>query len=203
MMFSKRLLSLFIAFFLVFLSIQVTAQILEPLTWKYSVSDVGNGEYDLLFEATIDPHWHLYTQTPVDDGPVPTTFAFEENPNVEFVGKVQEGESITAFEEILGVEISFFADYAKFTQRVKRIGEGQVEVKGELTFMLCDDKQCLPPEYVDFSFKLPAVNAASDVEKTLDLIAPTDGEAFESQQLLDPESAGIIEPVDWEFQNYK
>lgn len=200
----RRFISLFIAFFLIINSTQIAAQIYDPVKWEFSVKDIGNGEFDLLLEATIDEHWHLYNQTEVEDGPVPTSFIFDENSKVEFIGKVQEGESITAYEAVLDMELSFFADHAEFTQRVKKLDAGEVEIKGELTFMTCDDKQCLPPEYIDFSFKLPASDPASTLESNEDGMSSEVGQnEFKSEQLLLSDGPGILEPVEWKFEILK
>ena len=49
--------------------------------------------------------------------------------------------------------LKFFKDKTTFKQRVSLEDMSQsVTIKGEIYYMTCDDKQCLPPELVEFSF---------------------------------------------------
>lgn len=45
-------------------------------SWSYSTKQINDSEFDLIFTATIDKHWHLYSQVEVKDGPLPTAFLF-------------------------------------------------------------------------------------------------------------------------------
>ena len=171
------------------------AQVLEPIKWNFRVEKVEQGIYDLVSEAQIDEHWHLYTQKEYEEGPLPTVFTFEETEGVELVGNVKEGKSITRYEEIWKADISFFEDHGTFTQRVRKVKESPVAVKGYLEFMTCDDTRCLPPEMVDFSFDLPAGMPEAKEEKS-DV-----KEEVETQEPgLDTEDQGILEPVKWDFE---
>ena len=61
---------------------EVSSGILEPVSWSYEAKAVegSEAEYDLVFTASIDPHWHLYAMDFGEDkiGPVPTSFTFED-----------------------------------------------------------------------------------------------------------------------------
>ncbi len=130
------------------------AEILEPVKWKFSSEQLSADEYKLIFEAKIEKGWHLYSLFIADNGPVPTTINFEESPSYEIVGQpAEEGESVEKFEELFEMDLKWFERKAIFSQIVK-LRKDQVNVKGYLNFMVCDDTRCLPPEDVDFSFAL-------------------------------------------------
>ena len=93
----------------------------------------------------------IYTQFIEDDGPLPTTFTFFESDDYELIGTTQEGETIEEFDPNFDMTLQYFEHEAVFT-KVKALGK--TKVNGELMFMVCDETQCLPPEYVDFSFSL-------------------------------------------------
>ena len=38
----------------------LNAQILEPVVWNFSSNKISEKEYELIFKADIDLHWHLY-----------------------------------------------------------------------------------------------------------------------------------------------
>ena len=58
-----------------------TAQILKPVKWKFESKLSAQNEAIISFSATIDPKWHLYSQSVPPDGPVPTSFTFEKSNN--------------------------------------------------------------------------------------------------------------------------
>ncbi len=128
------------------------AQIHTPVKWTYESKSVGNNEYDLIFNATIEPHWHLYSQG-VGEPVIPTSFLFKESADYELVGKVSEPEGITVQDKVFAMELKYFENEARFVQRVKLTGSS-AKVTGDFEFMTCDDKTCIPPEIVEFEFDL-------------------------------------------------
>lgn len=144
---------------LVFLTLPlltVHSQILDPVDWSTSIKKTSDTEYTLVFTANIDKKWHLYSQKFVEDGPLPTVFTFEDNSNYTREGKVEEGKGITEHDPVFDKVITFFENTATFTQRVKLTGSQGATVSGEIEFQVCDDTQCLPPDYFEFSFNIPA-----------------------------------------------
>lgn len=142
------------------------AQIFEPVKWKFDQRKVGDNVYELVMKATIEQGWHLYSQNIPDDGPVPTSFMFDENDQVEFIGKVAEPKAHEEYDANFDMTLRYFGDEAEFVQKVKI--KGATTITGYLEFMCCDDSKCLPPETIDFEFALGegAAAAKKDVNKT-------------------------------------
>jgi DsbC/DsbD-like thiol-disulfide interchange protein len=134
----------------VLLSMQLHAQILTPVKWAYGFKKTGKQEAVIFIRATIDEGWHLYSQTVKDGGPVKTTFKFSPSVAYTLIGNTQEPKPITRFEKVFGMDVSFFEKAVIFQQKVK-LKAGQATVKGSFEYMTCNDKQCLPPETVEFS----------------------------------------------------
>ena len=62
----------------------------NPVSWSFSSKKINDKEYDIQMVATIQPGWHLYSQSqPGDAIAQPTTFVFNKNPLVELQGKVK------------------------------------------------------------------------------------------------------------------
>lgn len=141
-------------FFTALLSTTLFSQVLAPVKWSFSVKEAGNCEAELTLTATIEKGWHLYSQKPVEDGPVPTTFTFIKSASYELAGKTKEPKGITKHEPVFGADLTFFEHEAVFTQKIKIKSEKDFVVKGSLEFMVCDDGRCLPPETVNFEFKV-------------------------------------------------
>ncbi len=150
---------------LVLLSKPVYSQIYDPVTWETRVETKGDNSFDLVASASIEPGWHLYTQNLPEGGPVSTSFDFPSTDGYRFVGKVEQSEPITFFDDIFEMETSYYEIKATFTQRVKIQNTSLKAITAEVTFMVCDDTQCLPPATVDLVFKLPAI--PTKTEKTV------------------------------------
>lgn len=134
--------------------------ILDPVKWTINTEKISDSEAKIIFKANIDQNWYLYSQDIADGGPEPTVFTFEENENAEIVGKVGEtGAKIKeGFDEMFEMDVKKYAQSATFTQTIK-INKAEGIQKGYLQFMTCDDKQCLPPAYVDFAIDLATLKA--------------------------------------------
>jgi len=130
------------------------AQILQPVKWKTSVETAVPGEATLVMTAKIDKGWHLYSQNIADGGPIKTTFTFEPSANYELVGVVSEGKAIEYYDKNFEMDLKYFADQAIFKQKVKLKNSGSFKISGYVEFMVCDDEKCLPPDQVDFTFKI-------------------------------------------------
>ncbi|CAM3327881.1 protein-disulfide reductase DsbD family protein [Aequorivita lipolytica] len=152
----------------------VQSQILDPVQWSTSVKKISETEYDLISKASIDTNWHLYSQSVPEDGPLPTVFTFEENSAYKAIGKIKESKGITEMDPVFDMVITFFSNTATFTKRIKLTGDKGTTIKGEVEFMVCDDTRCLPPNYVDLVFKIPAP------QKTEVAITPENTETSEA-----------------------
>lgn len=154
------------------------SQILEPVKWKTAVEKISDTEYNLISTATIKSGWHLYSQDVPEDGPIPTTFMFDDaNGAFKLIGNTKEGEGYVVDDPVFQMQIKFFEKSAIFVQKVKLIGDVKT-VNGFVEFMVCDDSRCLPPTEVELVFNLPNKN----VEKASNLNL----------------NEGIIKPVKWE-----
>ncbi len=134
----------------VFFTLALTAQ--KPVHWNFEIKSLGGNEYNLIFHAKIDKNWAVYSQHIEGDGPVPTTFEFEDGAHFTKVGPITEsGHKKSGFDEVFKMNITKFVEDGIFTQKVK-VNDFSKPITGYLNFMTCNDKTCLPPTDVDFSF---------------------------------------------------
>lgn len=132
------------------------AQVIKPVTWTFSTKQISPSEVQLIFSATIDRPWHLYSQDvpPPPDGPVATSFNFEKSADFKTLGKVREPKAIEEYDNQFQATLKYFTDKAVFTQNISVLSVKDFKITGYLEFMCCDDKQCLAPESIDFEFKI-------------------------------------------------
>lgn len=156
------------------LGIQLQAQVLIPVKWNISSEQTSKDEVVITFDASIDEHWHLYSQH-IDMAPPATTFGFEENAGYELVGEIEETVSIEEFDKNFDMTLKYFANEATFTATFKLLTEEKVVIKGYVNYMVCDDTRCLPPtdEEFEFAFNVPDGDAVVEADST-------DGEESES-----------------------
>lgn len=131
------------------------SQVKNPVKWAYSAKKLAAGKYEVHMTATVDKGWHIYSQTTPDGGPVPTQFTFTKNPLLSLSGPVKEvGKMETHFEKLFDVNVKQFSDKVDFVQVVTVKGTVKTNLTGKVEYMLCDDKQCLPPASQSFSIAL-------------------------------------------------
>lgn len=132
----------------------IYTQDLSPVKWSFEAESLGEDQYKIKFLATIDKGWAIYGQESSDYGPIPTSFTFDENENIEFIDGVKEPEDkISGHDEMFDMVVTKFKGQPEFYQIVKCKTKGE-KLKGYLTFMCCDDSKCLPPEDVEFELNL-------------------------------------------------
>lgn len=126
------------------------AQVLTPVKWSYAAKKLSATEAVLLFRATIEDGWHIYSVNQGEGGPVKTSFTFTSSSDYNKTGKVTEPKPHTSFDKTFGINVSSFEKEVIFQQKIK-LKAKEVTVKGSLEYMVCNDHQCLPPETVEFS----------------------------------------------------
>ena len=130
------------------------AQILNPVKWSTSVEQGKDGEATLVMTAIIDKGWHLYSQDIGDNGPIPTSFTFTESKYFSVSGKTSEGQAEEVYDPNFDMKLKYFSHEAIFKQKIKVKCKNDFTLKGNVSFMVCDDKQCLPPDEADLTFKV-------------------------------------------------
>ena len=144
-----------IIFFVAFLFASAASfgQILKPVKWSYASKRVSDKEAVLFFKATINDGWHIYSQTVPKNGPQSTSFSFHSSKAYHLNGKVQAAKPIVKHDPTFDMEVGYYEKAVVFQQKVKLTSNAPT-VKGTLTYMVCNDKQCLPPEEVAFSIPI-------------------------------------------------
>ncbi|QQL49285.1 protein-disulfide reductase DsbD N-terminal domain-containing protein [Mucilaginibacter ginkgonis] len=126
------------------------AQILTPVKWSYAAKKTSATEATIFIRATIDNGWHIYSQTVKEGGPIKTDIKFKPSKSFKLVGPVTEPKPMSKFENAFKMNVTYFEKEVVFTQKVK-LTAGNTTIKGQLEYMTCNDRQCLPPEDVDFT----------------------------------------------------
>lgn len=135
-------------------SLLAMSQSTKQVKWTFTTKKIADKTYEVHITANINGNWHLYSQNG-GDGPVSTTFNFTRNPLLIINGKVKEvGKLKKSYEEVFKSEVRYYERSVNFIQVVKVKGSAKTNLIGKVEFMVCNDKECLPPAEVDFSVNI-------------------------------------------------
>ena len=143
-----------------------SAQMFEPVEWTVKENIKGD-ELTLTFKASIEDSWHMYGLEKYENGPQHTEFKFETLEGAELSGKpkVVAGSPIKHFDDVFGMDLTYFENSVSIAQSFKITGE-QYKVAGYVTYMSCNDGSCTPPTTYEFSFAGNGIVAEKAVEDT-------------------------------------
>ncbi len=187
--------TLFILFFLV--SIISQAQILQPAIWQYELSTgeykVGD-EIDLIFKATIDKGWHLYSSDfDPELGPMVTTFTFTPNDSYELVGELRAINPKKGYDEVFEGDYTYFEEKGEFRQTIKVLFD-QLYFEGNYEYQVCTDTdgRCIPfdEDFSQTNFGLKKVQKKSEVEIASKDITPTPS-TYVEEETTKPEDKSL------------
>lgn len=143
------------ALLLMFSNILFAQLVKNPVQWTASSKKISDKTYEVRLSATIPDGWHIYSQNTPDGGPVPTEITFTKNPLVTTQGKAKEvGKMEKHFEPLFNVDVLQYSEKVDFVQIVKLKANVKTKVDVAVEFMVCDDKQCLPPSTKKFTLSL-------------------------------------------------
>ncbi|MBN2597472.1 MAG: hypothetical protein JXR82_11865 [Marinifilaceae bacterium] len=132
----------FAALLLMVLSSVSFGQILTPSKWKVELSkkEFKVGEViDIVFKATIDKTWHLYSNDfDPELGPILIEFDFEKNESYERIGNVKPINAKKHYDKTWEGEVSYFENTAEMRQQIK-IKNLPLKIEGTFEFQTCSD----------------------------------------------------------------
>ncbi|MBM6960499.1 thioredoxin family protein [Bacteroides caecigallinarum] len=164
---TKRL--LFYWLLSVLLALPALAQIQEPIKFKTEWKQNSDSEAEIIFNATIDKGWHVYSTELEEGGPISASFNIDQIQGAETIGKLTPvGNEINEMDPIFGMKVRYFKDKATFIQKIK-ITDKNYSIKGYLEYGACNNENCLPPTSVDFNFNGTSTSPATASESKEDI----------------------------------
>lgn len=131
------------------MAVAVQAQMVTPVHFSSQLRELNDGEGEIVFSATIDPGWHVYSTNLGDDGPISATFNPVKMEGVKTVGKLQpRGKEIKQFDKLFDMELRYFEGSVTFVQKVRFV-KPDYDIDCYLEYGACNDQSCLPPSTCD------------------------------------------------------
>ena len=133
----------------VIFSISVRGQMMDPVHFTSQLKMLEGDEAEIIFSATVDPGWHVYSTDMGNDGPISATFNAVKMDGVETVGKLKpRGNVVKQFDKMFDMELRFFERKATFVQKI-RFTRPQYTIDCFLEYGACNDEMCMPPSQVE------------------------------------------------------
>ena len=140
------------------------AQMQDPVHFKSELKTGKNAEAEIVFTATIDQGWHVYSTDLGQDGPIEATFNVVKMDGAEKVGKLTpKGNVIKKYDEMFGMELKYFEHQVTFVQKI-RFTKPKYDIDCYLEYGACNDQSCLPPTQVELSASGEVKNEKGEVK---------------------------------------
>jgi len=123
------------------------------VTAEPTVARVGEA-VTVWIDVTLSDDWHIYSATTPPGGPLPTEIALS---GVGFrqIGSVIQPDPIVEHDPNFDMNVEYYHSSVRFGLRAEVLEgvAGSQTLLAEVTYMLCNASQCLPPD--THTFKLP------------------------------------------------
>jgi len=140
---------LFIAIAMI-MSLATYAQMADPVHFSSRLRELGNGEAEIIFHATIDKGWHVYSTDLGSGGPIEASFNVVKMDGAEKVGKLTtRGNVINKYDKLFAMNLKYFEGSATFVQKIK-FTKSNYTIDCYLEYGACSDETCLPPSEAAF-----------------------------------------------------
>jgi thiol:disulfide interchange protein DsbD len=157
---------------LLLFALSVMAQMMDPVHFTSKLNELKGGEAELVFSATIDPGWHVYSTNLGNDGPISASFNAVKMDGVEPIGKLQtRGKEIKQYDKLFEMELRYFERAVTFVQKV-RFTKPQYDIDCYIEYGACNDQACLPPSKAPLKVQGKSPVVEDKAEKTPEPEAP-------------------------------
>ncbi|MFQ6615462.1 MAG: cytochrome c biogenesis protein CcdA [Fidelibacterota bacterium] len=142
---------------------------------------VRAGEVVTVFtEAVMDHDWHIYAMNKISEGPVPSRITVTGEGVVEVVGRTEEPEPITRFDEGFQKETHFHEGSVTFETPVRissSLEPGDYSLAVSLLYQACDPSICYPPrtETHELAFRVEPGEARPERTQIVAAAGPVPG----------------------------
>ena len=149
------------------------AQLMEPVHFQSRLEQKNDQEAWLVFTATIDDGWHVYSTRLGSDGPTEASLHIVKLDGARLVGALQPvGQEVKQYDAVFGAELRYFEHRVTFRQRLKPV-KPRFSVDCYLEYGVCSSEMCLPPTQVELKAegRGPSEDTALNIEESPQRIA--------------------------------
>jgi len=158
-----RKINLFVV--MILLSVTMFAQ-QNPSKWTFRTEKINDSIADLVINCHLQDGWHIYSQK-TKGTELPIEFSFEQTKDYQRIGGVREPKSMAKYDKYEKDTTRYFEGNVVFRQKIKIRTDKDFKVKGVVTFQLCENGSCIPPQDVEYSFDVKGNPNVEDTPQEL------------------------------------
>ncbi len=171
----------------------------SPAKWAFKTNKINDSIADLVLTCQLQSGWHIYSQK-TKGTELPIEFTFEKSSDYQRLGQVKEPKYLAKYDKYAKDTTRYFEGTVVFHQQIKVKTEKDFKVKGMVTFQLCENGSCIPPDDVEYIFDVKgnpnvaqviAENTETVTEETATTESITaENIASEAEQVVEAQSMG-------------
>ena len=173
----------------------MNAQMVDPVHFTSDLKTENGVEAEIIFHATIDNGWHVYSTEIGNGGPTEATFNVVKMDGAELVGKLTpKGKVIKKMDKLFDMELKYFENEVTFVQKL-RFTKPDYDIDCYLEYGACSDASCLPPSEVELKQKGKspvAANVSKESKDQTDTKQSTAPELSKDSVQMVPEEKPIV-----------
>jgi DsbC/DsbD-like thiol-disulfide interchange protein len=134
---------------LILLPTQAQEKAPDPVAWSLKVVTATDVALKAELTAKIEDGWHLYSLTPITNGPRPTRVTLPAEQAFELAGEIDAPDPFVETDPNFGVEVEYYEESVTFKLPLKRrTGRDGDKLLVEARYQTCTKRLCLPPKTV-------------------------------------------------------
>lgn len=121
----------------------------DPVQWIISSKKIGDARYEIHVTAILAPSWFIYSQSSSVEGPAPAKMKLDGNTAAIHDTIVrEEGKLEQTIEN--NIAVKKYSGKADFIKIVTLRNNAKTIIRGELEYVLANDKSTLPAKTLPF-----------------------------------------------------
>lgn len=185
----KKLLTILIGLTAV---LTAAAQMQDPIHFHSELKRISDTEAELLFQATIDAGWHVYSTGLGNNGPISATFHADRMEGAQTVGALKaRGKEVKQFDKMFGMEVRYFEQAVTFVQKI-RFTQPRYDISCYVEYGACSDQMCLPPSSAELKTSGKGIEVKEPAKTDTSLIAQPQPVTSEKDTVLASKKDSIL-----------
>ena len=185
----KKLLTILIGLTAV---LTAAAQMQDPIHFHSELKRISDTEAELLFQATIDAGWHVYSTGLGNNGPISATFHADRMEGAQTVGSLKaRGNEVKQFDKMFGMEVRYFEQAVTFVQKI-RFTQPRYDISCYIEYGACSDAMCLPPSSAELKTSGKGIEVKEPAKTDTSLIAQPQPVTSEKDTVLASKKDSIL-----------
>ena len=166
----------------------------SPAHWDFKTKKINDSVAELILHCRLEGDWHMYSQH-TKGTELPIEFKFEKSASYDRIGGVKEPNPIAEYDPYAKDTSRYFKKDVTFRQRIKIKTKQDFQIKGQVSFQLCEKGSCIPPDDVEYVFNVKGnPNFATPVvviEEEMVAAVPTQQGTLMAQYAATPELSDL------------